>query len=222
MNSSKNIAVLLSGAGHLDGAEIRESILTLLALDQHDYKVALFAPDDDQFHTINHLKAQEVSGTRRNMLEEAARIARGQIQAVSALKAAEFDGLVLPGGFGVAKNFCTWAQQGSNCEVRADIEKLIKDFYAAKKPIAAICIAPALISRVLGSHGITVTIGFDVETAQEIEKTGARHQPCQVYECVVDETHKIVTTPAYMDSNARLKDVQSGINSCINSLSRWL
>jgi enhancing lycopene biosynthesis protein 2 len=222
MNPSKNIAVLLSGAGHLDGAEIRESIFTLLALDQHDYNVKIFAPDDNQFHTVNHLEGAEASSTKRNMLQEAARIARGEIQPLSSLGLNDFDGLVLPGGFGVAKNFCSWAQTGSACEVRPDIEKTLKDFYQAKKPIAALCIAPALLGRVLGTHGITVTIGSDRETAQEIEKTGARHQDCKVTEYVLDEAHKIVTTPAYMDSTARIKDIHAGISSCINAFSRML
>jgi enhancing lycopene biosynthesis protein 2 len=222
MGTPKKIAVLLSGSGHLDGAEIRESVLTLLALDQHDFEVAIFAPDDQQFHTINHLRGEPDSSSSRNVLQEAARIARGQIQTLSNLKCDDFDGLVLPGGFGVAKNFCTWAIKGVACEVKLEIEKTITDFYQAQKPIAALCIAPALISRILGDKGITVTIGTDRETAQEIEKTGAKHQDCQVTDCVVDEVHKIVTTPAYMDSAARLKDVQTGINACINAWTRLL
>lgn len=193
------VGVLLSGCGFLDGAEIHEAVLTLLALDQHGAKVICCAPNVDHAGIVDHLTHQPVA-ERRNVLHEAARIARGQIRNVAQLKANELDALLIPGGFGAAKNLCNFATAGAECGVQPDVERLIGDMLAAHKPIGAICIAPALLARVAGKRGMAakVTIGNDAGTAAAIHATGCTHENCAVTEFAIDRENKIVTTPAYM------------------------
>lgn len=214
---SKKVAVILAGCGFLDGAEIRESVLTLTALDAEGADVTIFAPNKPQHHIINHLKSEESAG-ERNILEESARIARCQVTDLKELNPGEFDALIMPGGFGVAKNLCTWAFKGSACEVDSRVEQVLKGFYESKKPIGAICIAPALVAKVLGSESVSVTIGNDKETAAEIEKTGATHVDKEVHEAHVDQEHKIVSTPAYMYDQAKLHRIQQGISLCVSEV----
>lgn len=216
---SKKVAVILSGCGFLDGAEIRESVLTLLALDSEGIGYEIFAPNKNQHHIVNHLKGEEATGSR-NVLEESARIARGEIKDLKDLEAANFDGLVMPGGFGVAKNLCEFAFKGSAGAVDPQVKSTVEAFHAAKKPIGAICIAPALIAQVLGSHNVKVTIGNHAETAAEIEKTGARHTNRAVHEVCVDEPNKVVSTPAYMYDNAGLDKIYQGIHGCVTEVAR--
>lgn len=195
----KKIAVCLSGCGFLDGAEIHEAVLTLLALDQAGAKAVCCAPDVAQAGVMNHATHQPESGTR-NVLTESARIARGEIRNLREVKAADIDALIFPGGFGAAKNLCTFAVDGATCTVNADVERLTGDMLAAGKPIGAICIAPALLARIVGKRDLhpKLTIGHDQATAAAIHAMGARHCDCEVTEMVVDEKHRIVSTPAYM------------------------
>ncbi|WP_434779506.1 isoprenoid biosynthesis glyoxalase ElbB [Neisseria sp. Ec49-e6-T10] len=214
----KNIAVILSGCGFLDGAEIRESVLTLLALDTEKVQYKIFAPNKNQHHVVNHLTGEEVSGSSRNILEESARIARGKIEDIKTLNINDFDALVIPGGFGVAKNLCSFAFDGSKASVDEQVTATIKGFNLANKPIGAICIAPALVALTLGAKHPTLTIGQDEATANELEKLGAKHQVCVTSDCVVDEQNKIITTPAYMDDPENLADVYAGITKLIKNV----
>ncbi|WP_430810228.1 MULTISPECIES: isoprenoid biosynthesis glyoxalase ElbB [unclassified Carboxylicivirga] len=199
MTTKKQIAVILSGCGVYDGAEIHESVLTLLAIARQGAEYTLFAPDIEQHHVINHLTG-EPTDEKRNVLIEAARIARGQIKALSTYKAGDFDALMLPGGFGAAKNLSTVAFDGPNCTIDADTEHAVKTTHAAGKPIGALCIAPAVITKILGD--ITVTIGQDEGTAQAIEAMGGNHVTTDHGEVIVDESNKVATTPCYMlDAN---------------------
>lgn len=216
----KNVAVILAGCGYLDGAEIRESVLTLLALESEGVQYTVFAPNKDQYHVVNHLDGNAVKGGVRNVLEESARIARGVIEDVNNLKVELFDALVLPGGFGVAKNLSSFAFEGSNGSVDPVISSKISGFHSMNKPIGAICISPVLVALSLGKLSPTVTIGSDKSTASELEKLGAKHQNCITSECVVDEVNKIVTTPAYMDDSANLPDVLSGITKLVKNVIR--
>ncbi|MBI5866346.1 MAG: isoprenoid biosynthesis glyoxalase ElbB [Planctomycetes bacterium] len=196
---SKKVGVLLSGCGFMDGAEVHESVLTLLALDQKGATAVCCAPDVDQAGVVDHL-TKKPSGEKRNVLHESARIARGAIRDVAAIRAAELDALIIPGGFGAAKNLCDFATAGPECRVHQGVERLVADMLAAKKPIGAICIAPALLARIAGKHGVAaaVTIGNDPGTSAAIEKMGCTHEACAVTEFAVDAKNKIVTTPAYM------------------------
>jgi enhancing lycopene biosynthesis protein 2 len=191
----KKFAVVLSGCGVFDGAEIHEATLTLLAIAQQGASYEIFAPDVDQYHVINHLTHQP-TGEKRNVLVESARIARGKIKPLSQFTASGFDALIFPGGFGAAKNLSTVAFDGPGAKVNPDVEQAVKAMHAAGKPIGALCIAPAVIARILGS--IEVTIGNDPGTAGAIEKMGGKHVQASHGEVVVDRKNRIFTTPCYM------------------------
>ena len=192
------VGVLLSGCGFLDGAEIHEAVLTLLALDQQQADIVCCAPDIPAA-VVDH-QTSEPTGETRNVLKEAARIARGDIQDVATVQATGLDALILPGGFGAAKNLCDFAEKGADCAVNPEVERLVGDMLAARKPVGAICIAPALLARIAGKRGIQgrVTIGNDTGTAGAIAATGCVHEERLVTEIAVDEANKLVTTPAYM------------------------
>lgn len=217
----KKIAVVLGGSGFKDGSEIRESVLSLLALDEADVSFQCFAPDDDQYDVVNCLTDQPMN-EKRNLLVEAARIARGNIKPITSLKASDFDGVMFPGGFGVAKNFCTFAFKGSQGEVRADVNSVIHDFYNAKKPIGAVCIAPALIALSLKDKNLNLTLGSEGEAAEEIKKLGHRHTATKPHECVIDLENKVATSPAYMYDDARLKDIKAGIAQVVKAITQDL
>jgi enhancing lycopene biosynthesis protein 2 len=193
------VGVLLSGCGFLDGAEIHESVFTLLALDRQGATIVCCAPDIDVRQVIDHRTKQPASETR-NVLTESARIARCEISDVANVRAADLDALIIPGGFGAAKNLCGFAEDGPECAVDPGVEELVGEMLDLRKPIGAICIAPALLARIAGKRGIPakLTIGNDAGTAGAIEATGCRHEDCPVTEFAVDEKNKVVTTPAYM------------------------
>ncbi|MBX7230539.1 MAG: isoprenoid biosynthesis glyoxalase ElbB [Bdellovibrionales bacterium] len=208
----KKIAVVLSGCGNKDGSEITEAVSALITLSELGVQYSFFAPDI-QRESINFLTNQEAE--KRNVLQESARIARGKIHDVVQLKSSDFDGLLFPGGYGVAKNLCDFASKGAQGSVLPSIEKIVLEFYQQKKPMAAICIAPALLALVLGQNKITVTIGKDAGVAEEIRKTGAFHENCSVKDYVSDREHKIITTPAYMYDHASPFEVYTGIRGAV-------
>ncbi len=218
-----NVAVLIAGCGHLDGAEIRETVLTLLALDQHGAVAHCFALDANQHHVVNHRTGQPVEGQRRNILEEAARIARGRIKPLSEARPTDFDALIMPGGFGVAKNHCNFAFKGTEADVHPDILKFVKAFFDAKKPIGALCIAPALVALCLknSDRHAALTIGNDADCAAALNSLGAQHQDrATAREIVVDDELNLVTTPAYMFDDAHLADVFVGIERTVTEVIR--
>ncbi|GKX56433.1 glyoxalase [Leminorella grimontii] len=192
----KRVAVVLSGCGFLDGAEIHESVLALLALDRAGAQVTCFAPDQPQADVVNHFTGQPASESR-NVLTESARIARGKIQPLSQADASLFDALIVPGGFGAAKNLSNFASAGAECVINQDLARLVKAMHQAGKPMGFICIAPALLPKLLGVP-VRVTIGNDIDTAEIIDAMGGEHITCPVDDIVVDEDQKVVTTPAYM------------------------
>ena len=212
---SQKVCVVLSGCGFLDGAEIHESVATLLALSKAgaDYTVA--APDKVQHHVVNHHTQSEMTGESRNVLVEAARIARGPVADVATIQAADFDALFFPGGFGAAKNLSSFAFKGSGGDIDPQVARLIKEFHQSGKPIGAVCIAPALLALALGKG--TVTIGSDTGTAGHLEKLGSTHQVCPVTEAVIDNANKLVTAPAYME-DAKVHEVAQGIESAVHAV----
>ena len=210
----KKIAVVLAGNGVYDGAEIHEAILTLLAIAQNGAQYQCFAPDINQAHVVNHLTGEEMPETR-NVLVEAARIARGNIKPLSDYKANEFDALIFPGGFGVAKNLCTYAFEGTNCSVNPDVEKAIKTTIIEEKPIGALCISPVLIAKVLVD--VEVTIGNEEAASSAIETFGATHIEKSHGEIVYDSKYKLVTTPCYM-LDATIEQIAVGVGNVVKKI----
>lgn len=206
------VGVILSGCGFMDGAEIHESVCTLLALDQAGVTTSIYAPDVD-FDVVDHLTGAP-TGEKRNCLVESARIARGKVEDIKLADAKQLDALFLPGGQGAAKVLSTFADEGAQCSINEDTSRLLREMHAAKKPIAAICIAPAVVARALGEHGPKLTIGTDTGTARLLEGMGCKHESCTVTEFTVDREHKLVTTPAYM-LGPSIAHVQKGIEKTV-------
>ena len=210
---SKKVAVILSGCGVYDGAEIYESVITLLRLDQRGAQVQCFAPDIAQLHVINHLTGEEMPESR-NVLVESARIARGEVKDIREANAEDFDALIVPGGFGSAKNLSNFAVEGTGCTVQPDVLALTEAFAEAGKPVGLICISPALAAKIYGP-GVVCTIGNDADTAAALNKMGATHKDCAVSEIVEDKARKLVTTPAYMLAQS-ISEAASGINKLVD------
>ena len=210
------VAVVLSGCGVYDGAEINEAVLTLLSLEQQGASYQCFAPDREQMHVINHLTGEPVAGESRNVLVEAARIARGNIKPLTEATVADFDALVVPGGFGAAKNLCDFAVAGAQMTVQADFLALARDFHQAGKPIGLICIAPVMSAAICG-EGSRCTIGNEAEVAAAIEAMGGEHLECPVSEARVDTEKKLVTTPAYMLAGS-VSEAYAGISDCVKEV----
>jgi enhancing lycopene biosynthesis protein 2 len=214
MNSMKKFAVVLAGSGVYDGSEIHEATLALYAISKNGGEYQIFAPNMDQFHVINHLTGEEMP-EKRNVLVEAARIARGNVKDLKEFNVEEFDAILFPGGFGVAKNLCTFAFHGPECQVNTDVEKALKAVHEAGKPIGALCIAPALIAKILGK--VEVTIGQDAATAEAITSLGATHTETNHGEIVFDKENKIVTTPCYM-LDASIAQIGEGAENVVKTI----
>ncbi|MBN1958948.1 MAG: isoprenoid biosynthesis glyoxalase ElbB [Desulfuromonadales bacterium] len=216
------IGVILSGCGVYDGSEIHEAVITLLALDRAGAEVVIMAPDMEQA-VVNHLTGEPVEGAVRNVLEESARIARGKISDIAKIQAGDLDALFIPGGFGAAKNLCDFAFKGPDCSVHPEVARLIRDIVAAHKPLAAVCIAPALVAKVLGEDkpGHELTIGTDEGTAGALASMGATHITCPVNEFVIDKQNKIITSPAYMLAGS-ISEAAEGIEKSVQALMELL
>lgn len=216
---AKRIGVILSGCGVYDGSEIYETVITLLAIDRAGAEAVCMAPDVPQMHVINHLLGEPAEGESRNVLVESARIARGNIKDLATVQSADIDALILPGGFGAAKNLCDFAVQGPDCTVNAEVARMIKGMHAAKKPIAALCIAPAVLSRVLGNEEIAhqLTIGNDEGTAEALRKMGTNHIQCPVREFVIDQENMLISSPAYMLAG-NISEAADGIEKTVQAL----
>ncbi|EAR62743.1 isoprenoid biosynthesis glyoxalase ElbB [Neptuniibacter caesariensis] len=212
----KKIAVILSGCGVYDGAEIYESVLTLLQIAERGAVSQCMAPNIDQMHVVNHLTGEEATGESRNVLVEAARIARGEIIDLATANAQDYDALIIPGGFGAAKNLSDFAVKGAECQVNPDVINFTQAMHKAGKPVGLICIAPAM-TPVLFGEGATCTIGNDADTAAAIEAMGGKHQDCGVNEIVIDSERKLVTTPAYMLAGS-ITEAASGIRKLVDQV----
>ncbi len=214
------VGVVLAGCGFLDGSEIHEAVLTLLFLDRAGAQVVCMAPDIAQKHVVDH-RTFKPTGEQRNVLAEAARIARGKIVDIAVVQACDLDGVILPGGFGAAKNLCDFATAGPNATPHAEVARLVRDMHAAKKPIGAVCISPAVVASAFKGSAVhaTMTIGEDAGTASALEAMGAVHVKCPVKEFRVDEANRVVTTPAYM-YEARIAEVAVGIEKLVGEVLR--
>lgn len=215
---SKKIGVLLAGCGVYDGSEIHEATLALLALDEAGAEAVCMAPDVSQPDVVDHL-AGKPTGEKRNALTEAARIARGKIRNVASVSAEDLDGLVVPGGYGAAKILCDFAERGEDAKPHPDVERLVRQLYAAAKPMAFFCIAPALAAAVFRSMGIpiTLTIGNDEGTAAKLRRMGAKHEAQPVDGVCIDRRNRIVSTPCYMLAPG-IRQVRIGAERAVRAL----
>lgn len=212
MVEKPKVAVVLSGCGVYDGSEIHEAVLTLLAIEKQGATYACFAPNIPQAHVINHLTGQVDTVDTRNVLTEAARIARGAIKDLKEYRAADFDALVFPGGFGAAKNLSSFAFDGAEMRVHADVERAVTETRAAAKPIGALCIAPTILAKLLAP--VEVTIGSSPDVAAAVEKMGGRHVVTGHGGVIVDAAAKVATTPCYM-LDATITQIDTGANAVV-------
>ncbi len=214
----KKFAVVLSGCGVYDGAEIHEATMTMLSIIEEGGVYQCFAPDIPQYHVINHLTGEEMDESR-NVLIESARIARGDIKPLSEFKAENYDALIFPGGFGAAKNLSTVAFDGPNAKVNPEVEDAIKQMLAVHKPIGALCISPAVVARVI--QGVEVTIGNDPGTAEAIEKMGSKHVVTTHGQVVHDHKYNVFTTPCYM-LDATIMDIKEDASVVVKEMMKEL
>jgi enhancing lycopene biosynthesis protein 2 len=210
----KKFAVVLSGCGVFDGTEIHEAVLTLLAIDKAGASFQCFAPDIPQHHVLNHLSGKEMA-EKRNVLVESARIARGNIKPLSEFRAASYDALIFPGGFGAAKNLCDWAVRGDNCTVSADVEAAIKDMTESGKPVGAMCISPVILAKLI--QGANITTGNDSASKKFIEKSGSKYTSTSHGEVIFDKANNLFTTPCYM-LDASISQVAEGIENLVREM----
>ncbi|XP_013858217.1 ES1 protein homolog, mitochondrial [Austrofundulus limnaeus] len=219
---AKRVAVVLSGCGVYDGSEIHEASAILVHLSRGGASVQMFAPNIDQMHVVNHLKG-EPSQEKRNVLVESARLARGNIQDLSKLCAKDHDAVIFPGGFGAAKNLCTWAVQGKDCVVNEEVKATLQAFHSEGKPIGLCCISPVLAAKVFPGCEVTVGIEKDdkypdtADTAAAINQLGCKHVSTSVAQSHVDQKNKLVTTCAFM-CNAPIHEVFDGIGSMVQGV----
>ncbi|HEY1101231.1 MAG TPA: isoprenoid biosynthesis glyoxalase ElbB [Myxococcota bacterium] len=216
-----SIGVILSGAGYLDGTEISEAVLVLLALSSAGADVTIYAPDI-KLVEVDHV-TQQPTGAERSVLKEAARIARGQIKELSRARGTDHEGWVVPGGYGAAKNLSDFAERGAAGVVNKDFNRVIRDAFAARIPVGACCIAPAVIGLVAkgSSTKLKLTIGTDKDTARAIQHMGHTHVDAAVSDVVLDKDRKVVTTPAYMYADADLAAVSVGIHKMVQQVIDW-
>ncbi len=210
----KKVAVILTGCGYLDGAEIREAVITLLELDKAGAEIEIFAPNRNQRDVVNHLNGQEMQ-EQRNVLVESARIARGQITDLNNLDPSNFDALVMPGGYGVAKNLSDFAIKGTDAKIDSKLVGVIEGFMKAKKPIGVMCISPAIFVKAIANSNrdVKVTIGDDSDGM--IAKMGANHEVKMSEEICIDTENKIISTSAYMREDSIAK-IAEGIAKLVN------
>ena len=206
------IGIVLSGCVVNDGSEIHEAVITMLELDKAGVDMLLMAPNIDQLHVINHATGEEMDDSR-NVLVESARISRGNIEDIAVVTSENVDALIFPGGFGVAKNLSDYAMAGVECSVNPDVLRLSREVHNEGKPIGAICIAPAIMATILSGE-TELTVGFDEQTASDIDAMGAKHVLCPVDEIVVDKEKKVVSTPAYMEAKS-IKEAALGIEKLV-------
>ena len=216
----KKVAVILSGCGNRDGSELQETLSLLLALDRQGAQYQCFAPQG-RFRVISYLDNNGETGEEREIFAESARIARGDILPLQDYRAADYDALALPGGMGAARNLSDYAFAGSEMQVLPEVERAILETHAAGKPVAAMCIAPMVLAKVLGPMGVKLTLGDPCAASNMAVRLGANHEVCGPTDVCVDEHNKVLTTPAYM-VGTHISQIFDGAANMVNKLMEWL
>lgn len=211
----KKFAVILAGCGRKDGSEINEAITLLLSIEQIHCEYQCFAPNRPQTEVVDHLTNEQVK-EERNILVEAARLARSNVRPIEEYKAEDFDGLLFSGGYGVAKNLCDYAYKGADMEVKPDVARAIIETREAGKPLGGMCIAPVMFAKLL--PGVCVTLGNEgTPDADNVRAMGAYHVQTEHGDVCADNELLVFTTPAYM-LDATLKDVYDGAYNLIDAI----
>ena len=218
---SKRVGVILSGCGVFDGSEIHEAVATLVALDRHGLEAVCLAPDIDQMHVVNHLSGQVMEGEKRNVLVEAARIARGRVSPLTAESVKDLAALILPGGFGAVKNLSDYAVSGVDMQVNGEVRAALQEAHRAGKPIAALCISPVILARIFGKESPRLTVGAAGADAENLEEMGACHQVTEHEQVVVDERLNLITGPCYM-LESTIGQIFRGAEAVVARLARLL
>ena len=211
----KKVAVILSGSGVFDGAEIHESVIALYAIEKQGASWHCFAPNIDQLHVINHKTGEEMD-EKRNVLVESARIARGRIEDVAKLDVNDYDALLLPGGFGAAKNLTDFAVKGAECSINTHVAGACRAFAQARKPAGYLCIAPTIIPMIY-QQGVKATVGNDAATAAAFNALGGHHVESSVEDVIFDQQHLVLSTPAYMLAE-NISQAAKGIEALVEKL----
>ena len=227
--SSKKIAIVLAGNGVYDGTEVHEAAACLAAVTRNGFEPHCVAPDADQAHVVDHTSGSEMTDHKRNVMKESARIARGAITPLSQLKASDADAVIIPGGFGAAKNLSDFGFKGADMSVNDDVARVLKDFRTAGKPIGLCCIAPVIAAKVFGSEGVQVTLGKKGDESEwpyggaidAAKSFGANVAEKSVNEVCVDEKNKIVTSPAFM-YNGKFHEIQDGVTNMVNTVAKMI
>lgn len=221
MKNKAKIAIILAGSGVFDGSEIHEAVLTMLAIDEAGAEYQCFAPNTWQAKTVDHFTGETTAlagdDENRNVLAESARIARGNIKPLSEFDAKKYDAIIFPGGFGAVINLSNFASKNDDCEIHEEVRKAIEDSYENELVIGAMCIAPVILAKVLANKRVRVTIGFERDTANAIEKMGARHHSKEATEICVDEENRVVTTPCYMMAKS-ISEVRQGTKNLVDKI----
>ncbi len=217
----KRVGVVISGCGFMDGAEIQETVAALAALDNHGLKAVCFAPDVDQMHVVNHFTKSVAEGETRNVLVESARIARGNISPLKENSLDDLDAVLLPGGFGAAKNLSDYAVKGVEMEILPVLETVLRKIVQAGKPIGALCISPVLLVKILQGKSPQLTLGAAGPDSENLEKLGGRHQITNHEEIVVDQEFKLITGPCYM-LDASVGNIIKGADAVVAKLKEFL
>lgn len=223
-----NFGILLSGSGVYDGAEIQEAVLSMLAVSELGDTYTCIGVNADQFHVINHVTGEPMNESR-NMFIEAARIARGNIVPIQDIQPADIDALIIPGGFGSAKNFTKWAFDGPDGSILPEVKLLLVNLVNVGKPIAALCVSPVVVAKAFEDSRIhpDLTLGTTAESSpydiaafsEGLQKTGATTTYKSVKEIHIDEANKIITAPCYM-MDASISDVWKNIQDAIRELKK--
>lgn len=225
--TEQTVAVVLSGCGVMDGAEVTEAVGLIISLSQAGFAMTFYAPDRFQANVIDHYRGV-AAGENRNILIEAARIARGNIRPLSDIKPEIHSAIVFPGGFGAAKNLCNFAEAGVHATLYEDVHNAVLPFVMERKPVVTLCAAPlvlGLIARAIGVSGCRITFGSYAEGKAMIDALtawGQTHVEMAVDSACVDEEHRFVSVPAYMYGTATPAQVFAGCQAAVAALKRLL
>ncbi|MDY5969057.1 MAG: isoprenoid biosynthesis glyoxalase ElbB [Bacteroidales bacterium] len=211
----KKVAIILSGCGNRDGSELQETLSLMLALDRNGLAYQCFAPKGE-IRVASYLKEGD-TGEKRDMPEESARIARGNLKVLTDYTPADYDALALPGGMGAARNLSSYAFDGEKMTVEPSVEQAILATHDAGKPVLAMCIAPMVLAKTLGKYDVILTLGGQNDAARTAQTLGAQTRVCGPTDVCHDTKNRVLTTPAYMVATS-ISEIFEGAENMVRAL----